>query len=196
MSEYALTPAERALLTALDRLGTRYLLVGMGAALVEGAQGTTQDLDLWLERVVEAELRDAARAAGGFYTSGLGVQPPSLGGEGLDRIDLVLSAHGLESFDREYARAKRYEIDGVTVSVLPLERVIASKRAANRPKDLAQIDAPEAARGTIRGVLTISAGGAIPYTEELRDRRGHGKELRPGSSPGGAGDGRTRPCAR
>ncbi|HUG52697.1 MAG TPA: hypothetical protein VMR21_03825 [Vicinamibacteria bacterium] len=41
MSDFVLTPAERSLLTALDALGVRYLLVGMGAALLEGAQGTT-----------------------------------------------------------------------------------------------------------------------------------------------------------
>jgi len=47
VSEFVLTPAERALVEALDALGVRYVLVGMGAALLEGASGTTQDLDLW-----------------------------------------------------------------------------------------------------------------------------------------------------
>ena len=51
MSEFVLTPAERALLEALRLLGVRYLLVGMGAALIEGAHGTTQDLDLWFGNI-------------------------------------------------------------------------------------------------------------------------------------------------
>lgn len=51
VSEFVLTPAERVLLQALEALGVRYLLVGMGAALIEGAHGTTQDLDLWFGRV-------------------------------------------------------------------------------------------------------------------------------------------------
>jgi hypothetical protein len=36
-------------------------------------------------------------------------------------------------------------VEGVRMKVLPLERVLASKRAANRPKDQAQIPALEAA---------------------------------------------------
>ena len=139
------TPAERALLEALNALGIRYLIVGMGAALIEGAPGTTQDLDLWFERIDVDRLREAARRAGGFYTSGFGVQPPALGGEGLDRVDVVLTASGLESFEREFAGARDYDLDGVRVRVLPLERVIVSKRAAKRPKDSAQIPMLEAA---------------------------------------------------
>jgi hypothetical protein len=145
VSEFVLTPAERALLTALEELGVRFLLVGMGAALIEGAHGTTQDLDLWLASMDVSKLNEAARRAGGFYTSGFGLHPPSMGGEGLDRVDLVLTAQGLETFDVEFTASREYELDGVKVRVLPLERVIASKRAANRPKDLAQLPALEAA---------------------------------------------------
>ena len=145
MFELVLTPAERALLEALNALGVRYLIVGMGAALIEGAPGTTQDLDLWFERIDEAQLRQAAAEAGGLYTSGFGLQPPAFGGEGLDRLDLVLTASGLESFEAEFRRAHDYELDGVRVRVLPLERVIVSKRAAKRPKDSAQLPILEAA---------------------------------------------------
>ncbi len=145
MSEYVLTAAERALLEALNALGTPYLIVGMGAALIEGAHGTTQDLDLWFGRIDETSLREAARRAGGLYTSGFGMQPPSVGGEGLDRVDLVLNASGLQPFEEEYGGGRDYDLDGVRVRVLPLERVIASKRAAGRMKDLAQIPLLEAA---------------------------------------------------
>jgi hypothetical protein len=143
--DVVLTAAERALLEALNALGVRYLLVGMGAALLEGAPGTTQDLDLWFGTIDGETLREAARRAGGVYVGSVGLQPPTLGGEGLDRVDVVLTASGLESFDREYAGAHQYELDGVRVSVLPLERVIVSKREANRPKDTAQIPMLEAA---------------------------------------------------
>ena len=151
MSEFVLTPAERALLEALRLLGVRYLLVGMGAALIEGAHGTTQDLDLWFGNIDSERLAEAARRAGGFYTSGLGLHPPGIGGEGLDRVDVVLAAQGLDSFDEEYAQAHEYDLDDVRVMVLPLERVIASKRAANRAKDAAQIPLLEAALAARRG---------------------------------------------
>ena len=93
----------------------------------------------------------AAADAGGFWISGLGLQPPSFGGEGLDRIDVVLTAHGLEPFAVEYDRAIKRHLEGVTLRTLPLERVIVSKKASNRAKDAAQIPALEAtllARGT------------------------------------------------
>lgn len=145
MFELVLTPAERTLLEALNARGVRYLIVGMGAALIEGAPGTTQDLDLWFGRIDEAQLRQAALDAGGLYTSGFGLQPPAFGGAGLDRLDLVLTASGLESFEAEFNGAREYDLDGVRVRVLPLERVIASKRAAKRPKDSAQLPMLEAA---------------------------------------------------
>jgi predicted nucleotidyltransferase len=143
--EIVLTSAERALLEALNALGVPYLIVGMGAALIEGAPGTTQDLDLWFGRIDAERLREAAHRAGGVYTAGFGSQPPALGGEGLERVDVVLTASGLESFEKEFAAAHEYDLDGVRVKVLPLERVIASKLAAKRAKDSAQIPMLEAA---------------------------------------------------
>jgi hypothetical protein len=145
VSEFALTPAERALLDGLDALRVRYLIVGMGAALLEGATGTTQDLDLWFGSIDSEKVGEAARKAGGFYTPGFGMQPPAIGGEGLDRIDVVLSASGLGNFENEYAAAPEYDLDGLRVRVLPLARVIVSKRAANRLKDIAQLPILEAA---------------------------------------------------
>ncbi len=145
MSEFALTPAERALLDGLQALGVRYLIVGMGAALLEGATGTTQDLDLWFGSIDPEKVGEAARSAGGFYTSGVGMQPPAILGAGLDRVDVVVTASGLGSFDDEYAGAQELDLDGLRVRVLPLARVIVSKRAANRPKDVAQLPILEAA---------------------------------------------------
>lgn len=144
MESFALTPAERALFQALGRQGVRFVIVGMGAAMLEGSPVTTQDLDLWLERSDDERLRAAAAEAGGFWISGFGMQPPAFGGDGLERVDIVLTAHGLDDFATEYARAIELEIEGVRVRVLPLDRVIASKRALARPKDRAQIPVLEA----------------------------------------------------
>jgi len=130
VDDFALTSAERALLAALNRRGVRYLVVGLGAAVLQGAPVSTQDLDLWIERPGEEAVK--------------GMQPPGIGGQGLERIDVVLTAHGLADFDSEYAHAEPCTIDDVTVRVLPLERIIASKRSTNRPKDLAALPALEA----------------------------------------------------
>jgi hypothetical protein len=112
--------------------------------VLEGAPVATQDLDVWFEDVENEQVREAAREAGGFWIAGFGMQPPGFGGAGLDRIDVVLAVHGLERFDVEYGGRLEREVEGVALAVLPLERVIASKRALQRPKDLAQLPALEA----------------------------------------------------
>jgi hypothetical protein len=144
VEDFALTPAERNLFEALHRRGVRFVLVGMGAAVIEGAPIATQDLDVWFERADDERIRLAAADAGGFWISGFGMQPPAFGGEGLDRLDVILTAHGLDPFAVEYPRALERSIDGVPVRVLPLDRVIVSKRAVGRHKDLAQLPALEA----------------------------------------------------
>jgi hypothetical protein len=87
----------------------------------------------------------AAKDAGGFWIPPFGMQPPAFGGDGLSRIDVVLTAHGLRPFAEEFQDSVDREIDGITVRVLPLERVIASKRATGRAKDVASLPALEAA---------------------------------------------------
>jgi hypothetical protein len=144
VDDFALTPAERSLFQALNRRGIPFMVIGMGAAVLEGAPLATQDLDVWFERVDDERLPLAAADAGGFWISGFGMQPPAFGGDGLQRVDVVLTAHGLDRFSVEYERAIEREVEGVVLRVLPLERVIASKRATNRPKDAAQLPALEA----------------------------------------------------
>ena len=144
MDDFALTPAERRLFRALSERGVRFLIIGMGAALIEGAPLATQDIDIWFAGVDDARIVQAAKDAGGFWISGFGVQPPAFGGDGLSRIDVVLTAHGLEAFDLEYERALERTVDGTSLRVLPLERVIASKRSTGRLKDNAQLPALEA----------------------------------------------------
>ena len=144
MEDFALTPAERALFLALNRRGVPFMIIGMGAAVLEGAPIATQDLDVWFERADDERIKLAGADAGGFWISGFGLQPPAFGGDGLQRIDVVLTAHGLDPFAVEYARALEREIEGIALRVLPLERVIASKRASNRAKDVAQMPALEA----------------------------------------------------
>jgi hypothetical protein len=143
VENFALTAAERRLFEALEKRGVRFLIIGLSAALLEGAPVATQDIDLWIEALDE-RVAQAAADAPGFWISGFGVQPPAFGGAGLERIDVVLTAHGLDDFDTEYRRSVVREVDGIALHVLPLERIIASKRATKRPKDLAALPALEA----------------------------------------------------
>jgi hypothetical protein len=144
VDDFALTPAERELFEALNRRGVHFIIIGMGAAVLQGAPVATQDLDVWFSRVEDEAIRKAAADAGGFWISGFGMQPPAFGGDDFTRIDIVLTAHGLDAFAIEYAGTIEREIEGVTLRILPLDRVLASKRATGRAKDTAQIPILEA----------------------------------------------------
>jgi predicted nucleotidyltransferase len=152
MDVLALSESERAFLNALDRLGVRYLVVGMSAALLQGARGLTEDIDLWFERLDDPRIGEAANSVGGVWVIGtFDLRPPTLGGEALgDRFDVVTHAHGLASFASEYSEAITVPVDGLKIPVLPLERVIASKRAAGRLKDKAVLPLLEAALTVLR----------------------------------------------
>jgi hypothetical protein len=142
-----LEPGERTFLSALDELGVPYLIVGVAAAVMQGAPLVTEDIDLWFEDRADPRLHEAAKRAGGVFVPGhFGMMPAQVGGGTIgDRIDVVTSPDGLEAFGVEYQGALVLEVDGLAIRVLPIERVIASKRAAGRPKDLATLPALEAA---------------------------------------------------
>jgi hypothetical protein len=147
VSDSALTPAERALLVALNELGVSYLVVGLSAAALQGARVVTQDIDLWFEDRSDPRIATAVARAGGVWVPGsFGMMPPMIGGDALgDRFDVVTTMSGLESFAQEAATARTVELEGVAIRVLALERIVHSKRAASRPKDLAVLPALEAA---------------------------------------------------
>src|SRR5207245_5984120 len=53
------------------------------------------------------------------------------------QVNAIFEPDGLRSFDAEWKASRWGKLENVPVKVLPLRRVIASKRAANREKDLA-----------------------------------------------------------
>jgi hypothetical protein len=137
------TPAELTFLKELRRLKVKFMVVGMGAAAIQGADRGTEDLDLWFQSLSDPNIDVAARAAGGVFS--WRALPPMVAGRDLDHIDIVYKCDGLGSFEEEYAKATTAKIFDVAVKALPLERVLASKLAANRPKDKAAVPALEAA---------------------------------------------------
>ncbi len=149
MDAYVLTDAERRFLSELVERGVRFMIVGLTAASLQGANTTTVDIDLWFENKADPGIGEAAKVAGGIWISGFGMMPASIGGPLGDRLDVVLQMSGLGSFEQELARSRAVTVEGVTVRVLALDRILASKRAANRPKDLAAIPALEEALAAI-----------------------------------------------
>lgn len=149
MADFVLTDAERCFLTELDRRGVKFMIVGLTAASLQGANTTTVDIDLWFASTADSRIRDAAEAAGGLWVSGFGMMPARLGGPLGDRFDVVLHMSGLGPFEKEYAQARPMTVEGIPVHLLPLQRVLASKRAADRAKDRAVIPALEEALAAI-----------------------------------------------
>lgn len=150
----ALSDAERRFLAELNARGVRYMVVGLSAAIIQGANTATQDIDLWFATVSDPHIAPAATAAGGIWVSGFGMMPAQLGGVLGDRFDVVNMMSGLGTFESEYPGALDAQIDGVGVKVLPLPRILASKRVADRPKDRAVIPALEEALAAITAAST------------------------------------------
>ncbi len=142
----AFTPAERELLAGLIDRGVRFMIVGLGAAVIQGANTATRDIDLWFENLGDPRIGDAVRAAGGIWIGSFGMRPPQIGGDAIgDRLDVVTNMDGLGSFGSEWAHTIEVVVDDLPLRVLSLQRIIASKTAAGRSKDLAAVPALEEA---------------------------------------------------
>jgi predicted nucleotidyltransferase len=145
VSELNLELREAEFLKALTDRHVRFMMVGLSAALVEGAPVVTQDVDLWFEDIEDRNIHEAAQLVGGGFSKGRDLFPPFLYGAGTDRFDVVLGCQGLGRFSEELLNAPVREIGGVPVHVLSLERIIVSKEAVDRPKDRMVMPALKAA---------------------------------------------------
>jgi predicted nucleotidyltransferase len=147
----ALSDAERTLFEALNRRGIRFMVVGLSAAVLQGANTATRDIDIWFEDTSDVRIAEAVSDANGIWVSGsFGMRPPQIGGDALaDRVDVVTHMHGLGKFADELPNTLEIHVDGIPLRVLKLERIIASKRATGRSKDLAVIPALEEALAVV-----------------------------------------------
>jgi hypothetical protein len=152
LDAFVLTHAEREFLLELHSHGVRFMVVGLTAAALQGANTTTVDIDLWFEQIGDPRISSAAIAAGGSLISGFGLMPAALAGPLGDRFDIVLSMSGLGRFEEEYESAREVSVEGIPLRILRLDRILASKRAADRPKDRAVIPALEEALAAIDDV--------------------------------------------
>ncbi|MEA3211529.1 MAG: hypothetical protein QOE70_4586 [Chthoniobacter sp.] len=112
------------------------MIVGMTAAVLQGAPIGTVDTDIWINLPIRQYVRVLAIA------QRLGAQILSgcvIGLRDDNRVDFIYRIDGLRAFGTEWKRAIILEWAGQKVKVLPLARLILSKEAAGRPKDLAQL---------------------------------------------------------
>lgn len=129
------SPAERRVLESLLRHKVNFMVVGLSGAVLHGAPVVTQDIDLWFEALGEPKMIRALREIGAGYIPPFGHNPPLLAGEGTEMFDLVTHMSGLGKFAEELKHARGVRMGNFRVNVLSLERILASKEAANRPKD-------------------------------------------------------------
>lgn len=151
------TEQELAFLRELVRHRVEFMIVGLSAAALQGAPAVTQDVDLWFKDLADPRLRKALDTVAGVYVPPTASTPPMLAGRSVALFDIVLTMDGLETFDEELANAVEIPIGRTKVRVLSLERIITSKRAANREKD--------------RLILPVLEAAAAVHRDTVRPRR-------------------------
>ncbi len=146
--------SERRLLSVLLKRKVRFMVVGLSAATLQGAPVVTQDVDLWFEKLGEEKISRALQEVGAAYVPPSVHNPPMLAGAGSELFDIVIRMDGLGTFAEEIKNAVVIPLGRHKLQVLSLERILASKLAANRPKDKLVIpvlrDALAATRGSKR----------------------------------------------
>ena len=130
-----LSESELRLLGSLLRHKIRFMVVGLSAAALQGAPVVTEDVDLWFDNLSDPKLMQALVQVGAAYIPPFGHNPPMLGGADSDPFDIAIRMSGLDEFAVEWERAVEIKVGRLRLKVLPLERILASKQAANRPKD-------------------------------------------------------------
>ena len=124
------------LIDALAEEGIRFQFAGMTAAILQGVPATTLDTDIWLElperRYVKA--LDIAKKLGAEILARTVV---ALDDDTL--VNFLYRIDGLKTFADEYERAEVLDWLGRQIRVLPLQRIIASKKHIRRPKDIAHL---------------------------------------------------------
>ncbi len=121
-------------LAALREAQIKCILIGGMAAVRQGAPVTTIDYDFWVrlpERQYVKILTIVQRQGGTILARTLYELADGT------QVNAIFQPDGLSSFEVEYRRSSLATLEGQRVRVLPLRRVIASKRASGRDKDMA-----------------------------------------------------------
>jgi hypothetical protein len=123
-------------LEALEAEEIRFMLIGMSAAIVQGVMGSTLDVDIWVDlpsrqymRVQNIASRLGAEMAANTVTYLEDGMP----------VNFVFEVNGLGTFAREFKHTERLDFMGKVIPVLKLERILKSKQAIQRDKDLPHI---------------------------------------------------------
>ncbi len=110
------------------------MIVGMSAAVIQGAPVVTFDTDIWLDLPAREYMRAAnlcLKLKSTMRANTVFVFPDDL------MVNFLYAVTGLKKFDSEYQNARRMNWMGLwRVPVLPLQRIYHSKSVIRRPKDI------------------------------------------------------------
>lgn len=124
------------LFEALEREKIRILIAGMSAAVLQGVPYTTLDTDIWVNLPPRQYIRVLnlcrSRKATVVANTVVILQDGTT-------VNFLYRVDGLGTFLSEFRKALKLKWLGRTVRVLPLERILQSKKIVGRPKDLAHI---------------------------------------------------------
>ena len=140
-------------ITALAKAQVEFVVVGGISAVLQGAPIITEDLDLCYRRHPENLVR-LAKALAPFSPRLRGLPPelPAVFDErtlqfgtnftlslGEENVDLLAEMSGIGGYEQIRSQANEMIVGGERVLVLSLPQLIATKQAANRPKDQATL---------------------------------------------------------
>ncbi|MGA7124518.1 MAG: nucleotidyl transferase AbiEii/AbiGii toxin family protein [Polyangiaceae bacterium] len=152
-----LHPDFKDLLSALADTNAEYLVVGGWAVGYHAEPRFTKDLDLFIgpsKENLDAVARALARfgAPGDIVDTirGLGPDEFLFLGASPVRIDILRRVDGVV-FGDAYARRVTVQWDGVPVSIIAFDDLVASKKAAGRERDRRDLELLEAARRSKQG---------------------------------------------
>jgi len=113
------------------------MIVGMSAAVIQGAPVVTFDTDIWLD----LPAREFMRAANLCLKLGATMRPNTVFVFPDDlMVNFIYAVTGLKIFDAEYRTTRFFNWLGLRrVPVLPLQRIYHSKSVFRRPKDIAHM---------------------------------------------------------
>ena len=142
-----LLPDWREFIELLNRHEVDYIIVGAWARAFHGIPRSTGDIDFFVRRSPENARRLVqVLEEFGFGSLDIGsddfLRPDRIVQLGIEpyRIDVINTISGV-TFEEAWAERVAGEIDGLPTQFLSLRLFKRNKRAAGRPKDLADLDA-------------------------------------------------------
>jgi hypothetical protein len=135
-------------IVALNKYNVEYLLVGGYAVILRGYNRTTGDMDVWVNKTPE----NYQKLSKAFYSFGLNISDMTeqnfLSNEDFNvftygrppvSIDIMTAVKGL-IFEKAFLNKDIYEFEGLTISLISRSDLLIAKKAANRSKDLNDIE--------------------------------------------------------